>query len=1297
MELLELIQRVITSRTNRLTGVVTNLHGAAPGLVEGLDQFQVSTWTYTELPERPNLSLDEFLSVLVATRSRASRTVETVDGEVNIPAGVKRTILLRTTADIATPNSIPLTVKRGEDRDGRYGIYLDGRLLQETGSDTEVMLTLETGAHTIEVLYTGRGGTGASVALPKTVRVMAREQAPPPPVWESIRSEYLDANTGQGAIRLSWYVDPRSGGYRVLRRAHEPLNTILDIAEPRGSGVFALIIGGDWTRQATAGMHAYAGLDLVGLITNVAYDAPLNRTYLTVQDVVDGSGTPQTLHLDPTRYIGRHASVGAFVEMARVARTFSKGVIVWRDVRVTRGTLYDYVLQAYGLFDPAVVGDFSEVRTTVAGDTTPPGPISLIQALVSSKVANIRYQTPPDEDYLATRVYYRERFVGTCTAATQNSIIDSTQSFDPDLVNGWRVRITSGPGQDEEHAIIAAGATQLTVDADWLVQPTDTSNYEVFRDTLLLTDYGLPDADDSLSFRTIDYGEYSFRTIDISLNEQSHIGALRWEYTPADDGIDGNNTPPVISIRQLGRLEQANFTTVAGNTDDYTNPLRYAIVEIGALDNDVANGTDFVRLYYQIRDMPQAPYMPAATLATQWRVDEPATFRSRFVVLDRSNGDTAITVWAVDGNGVGLTSGKFEYIVDFDNIPEISDLEDPDVDEEQNRALIRGVADDDCMGIKWWIEPDAPPAPTLAAPAHFGPTDTNKVFYFWVSVPDGGKRTLVLEPYDDWDTLLGQVKGNAGPQIRRDIIRPPRTQVTWQPRDEMGAPSSTRIKLMLKMIPEAKTVVTGTLTSVGVNSITDTSKSWTPNQYTSSGNKYFFVRITSGPAAGYIRKIISQTAPTQALVDGTWPVMPQAGNTYEIRDGASFWRLDGTGAFYPAREAEYFNREEGALKGRTVDFYSVLNGCPPERVQRWAIDEDKDAEITIAYQYFPSIQKRVVSVTDFDDDCVSWRLYERKGGWPTMTGGQADALDDRYKKWDGTLDTRDVDNYTETAGTYYAIAVARNGDGVDGPRAFATLNTGGVVTDPGQLSGFGFAVTGGTGTAISWTHNDAVDTGNMLVRVYGYRVDRGAGTEVEITSGLRSAELDESGSDTTPLRGAVVHTGVGARSGSGIEYTWRYRVLLYTSGGALVGTYANLDYTDTYAGSATSLTGAAATISSPGSCDLLTFNCTTAHVRQITWTTTATDDAVYSITINVALDGGPYIPLATNLLPSSGMYHDLSNCYYAKAGAPTRSWQYQVQLITRSSGAVAGTQTTALVSGEFGACAPPNTGGDGQF
>ena len=87
-----------------------------------------------------------------------------------------------------------------------------------------------------------------------------------------------------------------------------------------------------------------------------------------------------------------------------------------------------------------------------------------------------------------------------------------------------------------------------------------------------------------------------------------------------------------------------------------------------------------------------------------------------------------------------------------------------------------------------------------------------------------------------------------------------------------------------------KSFATGTATAGGANTLTNTARNWTTNQWTNSQ-----VRIVSGAGAGQIRTIASNTA-TQLTVSANWATNPDATSVYSIEGNDDFLYLMGNAA-----------------------------------------------------------------------------------------------------------------------------------------------------------------------------------------------------------------------------------------------------------------------------------------------------------------------------------------------------------------------------------------------------------------
>lgn len=118
---------------------------------------------------------------------------------------------------------------------------------------------------------------------------------------------------------------------------------------------------------------------------------------------------------------------------------------------------------------------------------------------------------------------------------------------------------------------------------------------------------------------------------------------------------------------------------------------------------------------------------------------------------------------------------------------------------------------------------------------------------------------------------------------------------TWTTLANSGLPASWGTDGKLVSTPSwigsgFKSFATGTASSGASTTITDSSKSWTTNQWANSQ-----VRITSGTGAGQIRSISSNTG-TEITVSSAWTANPDNTSQYSIEGNDDYIYLLGNGA-----------------------------------------------------------------------------------------------------------------------------------------------------------------------------------------------------------------------------------------------------------------------------------------------------------------------------------------------------------------------------------------------------------------
>lgn len=593
MSTLSELQYLIHHQTTDPGARVRNLVGTVPQAIPGALATQESTWLVVRSPATELVTLDAFYTGLV----KGEHTVETVaarDGILVVPpADATALTLVRGLLQLTGPTTLPvqLAVSGGP---GTYTAWVNGQLVQRRSGDASFTLQLEPGESLVEFLVLA---AGLAVAIPSTVRVTALGDRLDAPHWASLRASYRDPKSGAPANLLEWYTDPRAGGWVVLRREFTDVAPITSIGDPDLSERYVVVVGatsdnvtGDWTQVLPPGSDVFAGYDPLGRVVSTLADGVSSTTRVTVQ---------HTNELVRTDWDGRLLRLGGLKELARVGRSSAAATFGYTDADVVAGVIYQYALEAVGLFDPAYRSPRSSLELLQAGDTTPPGPITMVAGF--PKVVNGRvtahFTTPEDDDYAGVRVGYINTLLGetpvtgTATGGSATTLVDGNGAFTPDLI-GRTLWLVSGTGAAQQRLVTGVPDSQtLTVDT-WFIAPDATTQYQVYTLDLVLTDFGVPSSRDQLSFEAVGYGTYLFQSFDHAGNLEPYSTAVVFDYDPSDDVLLGANQLPVVGIRQLRPTEQAAYPA------PYNIPLNYAIVELTArdpVDETVGVGIEYRR------------------------------------------------------------------------------------------------------------------------------------------------------------------------------------------------------------------------------------------------------------------------------------------------------------------------------------------------------------------------------------------------------------------------------------------------------------------------------------------------------------------------------------------------------------------------------------------------------------------------------------------------------------------------------------------------------------------------------
>ena len=164
-------------------------------------------------------------------------------------------------------------------------------------------------------------------------------------------------------------------------------------------------------------------------------------------------------------------------------------------------------------------------------------------------------------------------------------------------------------------------------------------------------------------------------------------------------------------------------------------------------------------------------------------------------------------------------------------------------------------------------------------------------------------------------------------QGQRAMCRTRGIEETWlqyiHDSDQMNYPADW--KQLLRAYYVTSVVESGTASSGGATSLTDTGKTWTVNDYVGD-----FLVVTAGTGSGQVRRITSNTA--TALTVATWTVNPIIASTYTIYQG----RLSESPMIFVGTD---FDVHDGLMTFHfNADGVIVLLGT--RLPDPWAADED---------------------------------------------------------------------------------------------------------------------------------------------------------------------------------------------------------------------------------------------------------------------------------------------------------------------------------------------------------------------
>lgn len=270
------------------------------------------------------------------------------------------------------------------------------------------------------------------------------------------------------------------------------------------------------------------------------------------------------------------------------------------------------------------------------------------------------------------------------------------------------------------------------------------------------------------------------------------------------------------------------------------------------------------------------------------------------------------------------------------------------------------------------------------------------------------------------------------------------------------------------------------------------------------------------------------------------------------------YRVDGGVWFERTGGSTTFSVDVGGA-AKVIEYYSVSATGTISDVTRLVIDQDPRPSVT-SFILTESANNVLTLALGLDDDVTLYRVWARRGAWPTVDGLVGGIPDDQFMRYNGTTERTTIDwrasGVNDATSDWFVIARAYDdaGDYDQYPDATipaevtaATKRVSGAPAAAGALSSLAAVFSGGF-NVVDWNHNATVQGAVYTVTI------RENG--VQLVTG-RDARLEPAGASVVNNYGGYRTAKVGANPGDpgAVFLTYNYEVDLRTPANALVATY----------------------------------------------------------------------------------------------------------------------------------------------
>jgi hypothetical protein len=1130
--LAEVLKSMVDKQTTNV-GPVSNLLGTVAEVPVTGAIARVAEWRVYFVDSSSTkdlLSPNDIVSRSIATELRSeSPIIRSVDGVLEFTPSKPGSYLFATVILAPQPFQFLLDVFAANST---IGIFLDETLLRRGSNKLSTLVGANDSLVPLNIIVEGKVAP-IKIVLPPDVSAAVRPFVPDAPAWKDtfpIVTNYIDPKSGNTGNALFWENQEKVGGWGVYHIATTNLNVAKSVSVVNGryqvqmddpSGISIRI-------PSVIQIETLSGeSELLGTVSSATTNADDSEIILTIDPALE--------FVDTDEVASGAVQLLTFEHLHDVVRFGSTEYVSFVDTNVQAGDDYAYTLDAFAPFDSSIRSSKAELKEVTAGDVTPPGSITIVSTTVLNNQLTLRYITPSDEDYLGTHAYF-------------DNVLSGTQ------------------------------------------------------DSLIL-DYGQPGWEDALNLTLVNSGTYYFVTFDQVGNEQDVYSGetFVWDGTSS---FTGGDQPPLLIVEHLtssGIIAEGYdpLTTVMFRLDASDPDTDHDDLEINYL-RIVDSGI------WQTVPGPSLPTLvpiPRGNKETWIRVraydgalySNELTFVSDFdthpeisVVYDKFIVDSGVVF--VEGSVDDDTKSLSWYIDDTFTGPQDSDPTSAaplvisplttlktfnfqyGIDDGQRKvAVINPYGDEGASGTAGlvWREDFVRPPRTLVfmkERTKGKAVSRTETLVTLSPIPSTARIFKKIDPADGANTF-GTVT-SAGASFLIDTSQAWTTD-QWNDYYDVNIPAGTgegqtrtitnTTSNTLSVSPDWTTTPdttstyhilekfrlysdNGTVTSATTTSLTDTTKSWTPDAF-----KNKTLSILTGTDAGATREIASGT--TDTLYYAVALTGLAASDRYKV-DGSITISKDPT-------------------IDKILSFYADVPGIATEEVQAITIDFDSIPELGALELSEPDSGKLKIELPNKDDDVKTWAAYVRKSDWPTKTLSVSGTLDFEYMRFQGAIENAPI-TFDVTSGEWFVMARPFDSFGTPGSVSADSITINNATPTEGAIIDQWVDVIDSTRHRIYYSHNSVVekaaDKADYKVVITAHRSDYppGANDLVIILSDDRRTWQDSEDGDSVlnedeTTEAANSNTGQGSSVhlfASGPKWaTWEYTIELYTDVDVLVNTY----------------------------------------------------------------------------------------------------------------------------------------------